>query len=84
MTINYECNINLNEYEEVTEESIAKAKAAIEKAGYDWYRDGDEISIGGDIEVDDYVYDAADIASEISWILWDVGGIDADADAEVA
>ena len=84
MTVTYGCNINLRDYieEDITTEDIANVKAAIEEAGYDFYQDGDEVTIEGEVEVDDYSTDAADVASEIKWILWKTAEIDADVDAE--
>lgn len=83
MTINYECNFNLKDYIDengvgVSDEELTATKAAIEKAGYDWYQEGDEISIEGEIDVDDYSTDAEDVKAEITCILWKVGQIDAD------
>ena len=82
MTVEYNCTLNIAEYKEaeVTDEDFAAAKAAIEKAGYDWYQEGDEITISGEVEVDDYSTDADDVADEIKWILWKTGEIDADVD----
>ena len=85
MTVEYDCNFNLTDYVDengvgVSDEELATTKAAIEKAGYDWYQEGDEITISGEIEVDDYYGDADDVADEIKGILWNKGQIDADVD----
>ena len=82
MTVEYECTLNIAEYKElgVTDDDFAKAKAAIEKAGYDWYQDDNEVQICGEVDVDDYDTNADDVASEIKWILWNEGEIDADVD----
>lgn len=86
MTVEYECYFNLTDYVDengvgVSDERLAATKAAIEKAGYDWYQEGDEITISGEVDADDYSTSAADVASEIKWILWKTGEIDADVDA---
>lgn len=80
MTVKYECALNIEEYKEaeVTNEDFAKAKIAIEKAGYDWYEENGEVVIEGEIEVDEYGTDAEDVKNEIQSILWRVGNIDAD------
>lgn len=86
MMVEYECNFNLTDYVDadgtgVSDEELKATKAAIEKAGYEWYQDGDEITICGEIDVDEYSTTADDVASEIKWILWKTGEIDADVDA---
>ena len=85
MTVEYECNFNLTDYVDedgvgVSDEVLAATKAAIEKAGYDWYQEGAEITISGEVNVDEYDTTADDVASEIKWILWKTGEIDADVD----
>lgn len=84
MTVEYECALNIAEYKElgITDDDFAKAKAAIKKAGYNWHQKGDEITINGEIDVDEYDTTADDVASEIKWILWETGEIDADVDAD--
>ena len=86
MTVEYECSINLKDYVDedgvgVSDEELDATKAAIEKAGYQWYQNDDNIEICGEVDVDDYSTSADDVASEIKWILWDKGEIDADVDA---
>lgn len=85
MTVEYECSFDLKDYVDengvsVSDAELAATKAAIEKAGYNWYQEGDEVAICGEIDVDDYDTNADDVANEIKWILWDNGEIDADVD----
>lgn len=85
MTVEYECSFDLKDYVDedgvgVLDEELAATKAAIKKAGYNWYQEGDEITISGEIEVADYYGDADDVADEIKGILWNKGEIDADVD----
>lgn len=86
MTVEYECSFDLKDYVDetgvgVSDEELAATKAAIKKYGYDWYQEGDEVTIGGEIDVDEYDTTADDVASEIKWILWKKAEIDADVTA---
>lgn len=85
MTVKFKCVLNLSEYDYLTAADIDKVKAELDKARYDWYHDGDELEISGECEVNEEFTDAAnaaDVASEIKWLLRDAADIDADIDVE--
>lgn len=79
MTVKYECHADTSD---ATAKEIHAAEAALDKEHYDWYLDENTLVVEGETEVDGYSTNAAEIADEIEWILWNKAGIDADAYAE--
>lgn len=80
MTVGYDCEVNLNDYEDLTQEDLEAVATALKN--YEWYHEGGKLVISGECEVDDYAYSAKDVADELKWLLWDAAEIDADVDAE--
>lgn len=83
MTIRYECIADLGE---VNDFEYGVLTASLKKYGYEYEyesdQDGGKLIIEGEIEVDDYTYSAADVASEIDYILWNAADLDADIRAK--
>lgn len=79
MTVNYECEVVLSEYEHLTQDDLEALDNALRY--YDCYLDGDKLTISGECEVDDYTTTAADVAADIKWLLWQSASVDADVKA---
>ena len=79
MTVRYECTADVSE---LTAEELNAATNALDKDRYDWYLDGDELTVQGECEVDDYSTNADDVAKEIDYILWSEANLDADIKTE--
>lgn len=79
MTVSYDCKADVSD---LTAEELNAATNQLDKDGYDWYLDGDELAVQGEREVDSYSTNADDVAREIDYILWSTANLDADIKTE--
>ena len=79
MTVSYDCAADVSE---LTAEDLNALTNRLDKERYDWYYDGDTLTIQGECEVDDYGTNANDVAREIDYILWSEANLDADIKTE--
>lgn len=79
MTVSYDCKADVSD---LTAEELNAATNQLDKDGYDWYLDDDELTVQGEREVDSYSTNANDVANEIDYILWSTANLDADIKTE--
>lgn len=80
MTVSYNCEIDLKEYPHVTKGDLRRLKTKLDSEGYNYYYDNDKLIISGELDEEDVT--AEEVSSHLTWILWNVAEIDADATAE--
>lgn len=79
MTVSYDCKADVSE---LTAEELNAVTNRLDKEGYEWDCTGEQLTVAGECEVDDYSTNADDVANEIDWILWSTANLDADIKTE--
>ena len=69
--------VNLDNLYAINDE-LDKLKVTLKKSVYEWYIEGQDLILDGDIDVDDYSTNADDVADDIQWLLRSQFDVDAD------
>ena len=75
MTIQYQFSGDISHLMPV---EVDKLKVTLKKSVYEWYIEGQDLILDGDIDVDDYSTNADDVADDIQWLLRSQFDVDAD------